>query len=561
MRSLARRPARMFALILVLVLVNIASSCAWLKNIFHSKSEHKSTTSVVLIPTDTTGRIPADNAKMELGAGFDSVAAEVREHCVDLSHSQLSPETGAGKQGYSLDTVSDLNTLSEKFHLTAAASFGVGVYSGDASFSYMKSGQFSQYYEVLVLSQRIENERRLYDFTKIHLTGEANRLLKSKGIAEFRRKCGDQFFIGEITGGSLAAMLRIDSRSAAEQEQTHVAFSGSGPNANVSVDASKSLETFRKTQQLHVDIVRQGPVESWPDATVAELIEYARTFPCKVAARKCTDDEYAKLEQSDSSTTSSSPKKIKAPDPHPYTIDFVAMSYDGLIDDTTLSDRQRKFFDDEALYAHSLYARRAGLQYMQSNPSQFGPYSSTHLLKEVSDLSNEISRVKDIVAKCGKSESSCEDKNQVSMPVLPPKLANDQGGWQGIDVTLNTGKNYGGSYGEDVKALEISGQWYPHCPRKSDANSNYVVTFVDHKSALRTEIPYPGVPVLIPPNHDVFVRAADGPLNKPDVWLDNCPVEAVTDKTLATTTGSKLRIYVPLYPEELRKVDTTHATL
>jgi hypothetical protein len=534
------------------MLVTLESSCDWLKNIFHPRHKHKSTAAVVLIPTDTSGRIPADNAKMELGAGFDSVAADVREHCVDLSHSTLSPETGAGKQAYALDTVSDLNTLSEKFHLTAAASFGVGVYSGDASFNYIKNGQFSQYSELLVLSQRIENERRLYDFTKIRLSDGAKGVLNKKnGVAEFRRKCGDEFFIGEITGGSLAAMLRIDSKSAAEQEQTHAAFSGSGPNASVSVDASKSLETFREKQQLHVDIVRQGPIESWPNATVAELIEYARTFPCKVASQKCTDEEYAKLDQSDGSTTSSSPKRVKAPNPHPYTTDFIAISYDGLIDDTTLSDRQRKFFDDEALYARTLYARRAGLQYIDSNQSQFGPYSSNRLRKEVSDLSREISRVQDVIAKCGKDESNCEDKNQVSVPALPPKLPDDKGGWQAIDVTLNTGKNYGGSYGEDVKALEISGQWYPHCPNKSVKNSNYVVTFVDHKTAVKTEIGYPGVTVLIPPNHDVIVRANDGPLNNPDVWSDNCPVD--DDK-------AQLRVYVPLYPEDSRKIDITQST-
>ncbi len=73
----------------------------------------KAPKAVYIAPSDESGRVRADNAKMELGRGFDSVMAEVRGKCVDIPNAALTKASGAGESFFNLKTASDLDQLSE----------------------------------------------------------------------------------------------------------------------------------------------------------------------------------------------------------------------------------------------------------------------------------------------------------------------------------------------------------------------------------------------------------------------------------------------------------------
>jgi hypothetical protein len=481
---------------------------------FRKKHEPvKAPTSVYIAPSDNSGRVKADNSKMGLGIGFNSVTAEVREKCVDIPNAALPQPSGAGESFFNLTTTSDLNQLSEVLGVNAQVSLGFGVYSGDASVSYMSSGQFSRYSEYLAVTQRIEKERQLIDTTKVRLTGHAKDLL-GQSVANFLAACGDQFISGQVQGGYLAATFRLSASTDAEQEQIRGSLSGSGPSGSVSVSMNKQMAEFRKQNRLEFSIQRQGPVEDWPQASIDSIIEYARTFPSKVKASGGA-----------------------------WTTHYLMTGYDELAGKRLLSDAQSQFFDRESAYIRTLYELRSGLIYIRDNPSQFGPFSSKRVDNDISSIEVELGRLKDLIRRCSANQSDCSSPQHMKLEDLPRR--NSGADWKPVNVASNEKMGVAGSYENDLRAIEVKGRWYPNCPNKNVISNSVVMYFTNRKTGEQRFLPYPGDPVLIPAGYDVSVRVGDGP--DPDrnagIFLDNCsednnPVEA--------------RSFVPVFVDELR---------
>jgi hypothetical protein len=86
---------------------------------------------------------------------------------------------------------------------------------------------------------------------------------------------------------------------------------------SLDVSTRQKLESLRTQGKIELDILRKGPAEDWPHANIEELIEYARTFPKKVA-----------------SNTGNA-----------WTIEYITRDYDQLLNRTLLTEEQIKFYD------------------------------------------------------------------------------------------------------------------------------------------------------------------------------------------------------------------------
>lgn len=477
--------------------------------------------SIYAAPSDASGRVEADNAKMALGAGFDSVGATVKQQCVTYPADVLSHTNGAGESFWSLRTASDLNEVSELLDINAKASMGLGLYSGDASYSYVHSGHISKYGEHLILTQRVENQRQLIDPTKVRLTSQAAQLLKS-GLQNFLAVCGDQFIYGQVQGGYLAATFELRATTDAEQETMRGALSGSAPFGSASGSVNKTLDSLSKENRLEFTIMRQGPIEDWPETSIEKIVEYARTFPSKVKVS---------ADAKDGSRTA------------PWVTHYLMTGYDQLIGQQILSDQQTSFFQKQANYVKSLYARKSGLLYIKQNPSQFGSFSQKRLDDEVSTIDQEVARIRDLTVACGRNDTHCSGPQYIKIESLPDR--NSGSDWVGINVASNEKKGIGGSYENDLRAIEVRGRWYPHCPNRGYIVNGVVLYFTSRTTGERHELVYPGYPVLIPAGYDVAVRVGDGPDpdNNPGIFADNCNVDG---------EPVQARSFVPVFPDELR---------
>ncbi len=378
----------------------------------------------------------------------------------------------------------------------------------------MRSGHFSRYGEYLTLTQRVENERQVLDTTKVRLTSWGSDLVR-QGVAAFVAVCGDQFIYGQVQGGYLAATFRLSSSTDAQQEQIRASLSGSGPSGSFGVNMKKDMEEFKKQDRLEFSIQRQGPVEDWPQTSIASIVEYARTFP----------------------------SKVKSDTGKPWTTHYLMTGYDELIGAKILADTQAAFFDKESAYIRSLYGRRAGLIYIRDNPSQFGPFSTKRVDTEIGAIEGEVIRIKDLVRKCGKDPSACASPAHIAVDYLPRR--NSDSDWRGVKVESNEKMGVAGSYENDLRAIEIKGRWHPHCPNKNVATNVVVMYFTNRKTGEPHAAIYPGYPVLIPAEYDVSVRVGDGPDadNNLAVFLDNCHENG---------NPTMVRTFVPVFLDELR---------
>lgn len=448
----------------------------------------------------------------EVGYGFDSITSEVKLPCVVERDKDLEPPQSLGQDGHmNVEFVTDAESFSSQLNFSASASFGMGVFSADTSVNYFRSNKLTTYSSYLLISSTQRNQQQ--ELADYHLTQAAQKVLKNKktGLADFIKLCGDEYFVGKVTGGDILAILRALSSTDSEQSSINATLSASAYGNDVNASVSQQLQSLKSQGQLQIEITRHGPAEDWPHGTVDELLEYGRTFP----------------------------SKVKAASTGAWPIEYQAIRYREV--DQSITPEQSKFFDTESNYVRKLYTRRSAVTYVVGHPSDFAGFDPNKASKELDDLFDEISRVDQAALNCAADSGKCTPLNHKQIPLSP-----DRPGWVKIDPKRYTPAPVGGVFGDDAKLLEVQGFWFAHCDGNgnfllSSPNQNNQITFTNRKTGVPQIAGVYQHPILLPPDNDASFMVVDGPPSKvPAVYLDNCP----GDPSIA------VRVSRPLYPED-----------
>lgn len=148
--------------------------------------------------------IPSD--RLLLGQGFNSLSAEKGALCVDydpnndaaeVTTTVGSPDTAGQHTEYRLEQISSLETLKKAENIDASASFGFGIFSADASASFISSGEFTQYNNFVFVQVKVLNA---FQQLKRRVLRPPALAWARQGANTFVDHCGDEYVYGRQMG-------------------------------------------------------------------------------------------------------------------------------------------------------------------------------------------------------------------------------------------------------------------------------------------------------------------------------------------------------------------------
>jgi hypothetical protein len=214
-----------------------------------------------------------------LGRGYNGLSAEMRGTC--LVGDQVASGTDAKKVDYSLHMAGSSDDYRRSVNMSAAASFGTGTWSTDASVSYFKSSARSRYVDHLVV--RVLVQGPVLSFENVHLTADAKRMVRRP--LDFYRMCGNRYVRSLSLGGEFTAVVDIETNTEEERSELRATLSviakGYG-SANAAY--AEAMQRISRSYSKNVRILRNGTGEAIPNPDIDTVLKYSLDFPTKINA-------------------------------------------------------------------------------------------------------------------------------------------------------------------------------------------------------------------------------------------------------------------------------------
>ena len=240
-------------------------------------------TALVLVPTmahaggPLTGIKPASPV---VGFGFSFLDAQVRQPCLADVATDVDPQGATGS--HSLVLITSSQSMKEELGLSAAASFGFGIYSGSVAASYYQGKQVSRYAAYLhVLVVQNTGTRKLRNQPSL-AAGVPSPIRRPN---EFFLRCGDRAFIAASSGGQYEAFLRIETKTSQQQSRIETALSGGILNfGNASLKSDLSRVMTENEAHITSTQYMDGVIAQYPASELGAIIEFAQNFGGLAAA-------------------------------------------------------------------------------------------------------------------------------------------------------------------------------------------------------------------------------------------------------------------------------------
>jgi len=326
--------------------------------------------------------------KLLVGDGFKSLSEDKGGSSViyrdDNDLSMVDDAADGQDVIYRFRQITDKNVFEKTVSASAAASFGWGIFSGDANYQMFESGFYSSFRSYLYVYVLVLDKTRQLKIRK--LTDPAKRAAK-KGYQAFYEFAGDEYIYGFRTGGEFTAIVEYSSRSSEEHSSANAAIDAAcGLFAEGEAHYSEAISKLRDLHQTDCRIHRIGGLEVLP--TIEGIAAAARNFPTSVRQ-------------------------------HPRVRALLVTDYRNVEDfpttliDYTLLRNQQKTLGAIAGYLNDAYAVRNDLLYLTRNRSQFKYSGDLNDAIQVAWSKNE-ELIRQLLAQ---SEAA---RNDPRYPVPPP---------------------------------------------------------------------------------------------------------------------------------------------
>ncbi len=235
-----------------------------------------------LLPLASTS-LPGGDAS-QLGRGFSALGNNWSGDCVDFDPSDGKPPVESVSTNFEVALVDSVDKFISIMNISASASMSYGIFSADASASYLRRVVENSY------SNFIAGKVTVYSVPANIKAKGLNKLGRdalAAGFDRFHRTCGDRFATSVIWGGEFAFMLEIKSKDSAQFEEIKADLSASLSGFGSGEAAfSQSMEKISTKYSLTATIIRNGLRETLPDLTSAAIQKYAMEFSSRVTADK-----------------------------------------------------------------------------------------------------------------------------------------------------------------------------------------------------------------------------------------------------------------------------------
>lgn len=218
-----------------------------------------------------------------VGQGFNTISASHGGQTVEYSDSTDLVKVDENADGMQLLTdvrqITSLTQLKERMNVSATASAGFGIYSGDASSSYIRGRTFNEYSVSIFIDVCVLEPARVLKSSR--MTADALEAA-SNGLARFLSYCGNAYCYGNRRGGRFTAIADFSATTLKEHEKISAEASAiAGGYASGNAEFERTIERLSAVSNFSLKILRSGPKDAVP--TLAEVAGYARTFPERVA--------------------------------------------------------------------------------------------------------------------------------------------------------------------------------------------------------------------------------------------------------------------------------------
>ena len=234
---------------------------------------------------------------MEIGGGYDSVTQTVKGNAKDPKLTlKLTPGTGMSARDVQITATKITSNEEFRNHLStfASVSGSYGVFSASASSKFVRDTKVNIYGLNFAITAAVTNREQ-------HLAEYAidPDELESLDSDAFRRKYGDYFVQGQITGGQLMALISLDVTSSDTKDQLNVKAKADYEGASLEIGGRFQLEISEAAKQkgvsLRISFSDIGGFGATADfKSVESIMAAAKSFP-KVVQDKGGAPLYAVL--------------------------------------------------------------------------------------------------------------------------------------------------------------------------------------------------------------------------------------------------------------------------
>lgn len=439
---------------IVIVLCALLASCQGCEP---PSSTNKSASNPPSPPTVRVSQKATDlpTNRILIGTGFNSATGEERSDCVVRGRLiTVSDAANAPRTRYYLRQVTNMREFRNALNLSAAASFGWGIFGGSAASEYYSSGRFTNYNTFIIAKVTVLNEPEILESSR--LTDEARRMA-SEGATSLIQYCGDEFVHKRQTGGEFAFIGQFSSSTTEQQEQVdrHVkaAVSAFIVSGEAEVGFKSAMTELTKLSEVTIDVLRVGDVSRVPD--IKSVVEYAENFPTVIGTDRTRAATMLVMTRG-MDTVEGLPRGAR---------DFRSIS------------AQRAVLDAYAEFLGDAQAIQGNLDYIRNHPGQFEAFDQGVLESERSKHMDQIRALREAAENCRRDVEACKKperptftnfsvrRGNVSVPVVPPPPAvPPEPSWVQLDNSaLNSaaGKLLGSVPAGESKTLEARGGWRP----------------------------------------------------------------------------------------------------
>ncbi|MEH1801099.1 MAG: hypothetical protein V7L13_18390 [Nostoc sp.] len=221
----------------------------------------------------------ADSGELvALGRGYDSFKNETRGNSMQIPPTNISVSSGQSLV-YELKEVKSYKEVCSELEISAAATFGLFGWQGNAKAKFAKECRLSSFFNCLIVRVTVTNEiRQLKDY---YLRDEAVKLLEDENYSDFLRRYGDKFIAGIKTGGEFIGLMTFFSVSQNQQQAISAKLTSNSGKWETSVGFELALKECSENSLSRVTVVKLGGRGAVPRQS--KLIEAALNFPNEVA--------------------------------------------------------------------------------------------------------------------------------------------------------------------------------------------------------------------------------------------------------------------------------------
>jgi hypothetical protein len=360
---------------------------------------------------------PSDGNVFLLGSGYNSVTGMARANCVEMSDvvrsdmpsnalignpQAITQCTPSGQcVDFTLSQVNSASTLRRALDINAKASFGFGIFSGDASAKFLEENQYTNNSIYIVLKVKIRNtSERLKE---LNLVDWARKLLTKGEKDSFLTRCGDAFIAGRTTGGEFSAVIKISTKSEENKRSILAKLSTSGITWSASASVASALSKISRENHVEIHMFKKGGIGALPDHTdIDTIFKFARELPSRVQTD--TSPSIYLFSTMDYSTTSNFPSE------------------------NTSLFQQRHVLESIAAHRDEAFEKFGNADYVLTHPNQFERFDMETVASYRKQMSEIIQSLNDSARYCESYPVRCE-LPQISWPQFKLPVRMNETNW------------------------------------------------------------------------------------------------------------------------------------